>query len=168
MKPKYIWNEDSKLKLLKFFHGNLLNKVATTVKQTTNAENKLKIINELLISAYNQCLKKQTRKSNANRKKQKTKHFDENCYRKRKDLNRLGILMCKFPNNVDIRNTYHNTKKNYRHMLRTNLRLQKERKLQRLHSLGSKVQEKSGKLSNQLPTMYQILTTRKKSQMMTG
>lgn len=64
--------------------------------------------------------------------------FDENCYRKRKELNRLGKLMCKFPNNVDIRNSYHNTKKNYRYMLRTNLRLQKEKKLHKLHDLGTK------------------------------
>ena len=140
MKPKYIWNEDSKHKLLKFFHGsgNLLNKLATTVKQTTNAEDKSKIINDLLISACNQCLQKQTRKSNADRTKLKTTIFDEDCYRKRKELNRLGKLMCKSPNNVDIRNSYHNTKKNYRHMLRKNPRLTKERKLQRLHNLGSK------------------------------
>ena len=45
VKPRYIWNEDSKHKLLKFFHGSLLNKVATTEKQTTNAEDELKIIN---------------------------------------------------------------------------------------------------------------------------
>ena len=121
-------------------------KMATTVKQTTHAEDKLKIINDLLISACNQCLKKQTRKSNANRIKQETKIFDENCYRKKKELNRLGKLMCKSPNNVDIRNSYHNAKKNYRHMLRTNLRSQKERKLERLHSLGSKSTKEKWKI----------------------
>lgn len=33
IRPKYIWNEDSKQNLLKFFHSNLLNNVVTTVKQ---------------------------------------------------------------------------------------------------------------------------------------
>ena len=84
-KPKYIWNEDSKHKLLKFFHGNLLNKMAITVKQTTNAEDKLKIINDLLISACNQCLKKQTRKSNANRIKQKQKFLMKTVTEKEKN-----------------------------------------------------------------------------------
>ena len=56
IKPKYIWNEDSKHNLLNFFHNSLLNTVATTVKQIANPEDKLEIINGLLISACNQCI----------------------------------------------------------------------------------------------------------------
>lgn len=50
--------------------------------------------------------------------------------------------MCKYPNNVHIRNTYHNSKKNYKFMLKKNIRMQKERELKTRYTQWKKYQRK--------------------------
>ena len=65
---------------------------------------------------------------NKNRKRQNNKnnYFDSDCYKKRKELQRLAKLMSSKPNDIHIRNSFHQTKRAYKHMIKTRKRDQKE------------------------------------------
>ena len=134
MKSKYIWSEESKHDILQYFDDRFLDKVSNDLNQMTNAEEKLITIKNLLLAACDKCIRKQNRRPNNNKKRHKSKAFDTNCYNKRKELNRLGKLMLKFPNNTHIRSIYHNTKNNYKYMLKKNIKSIKEKELQKLRS----------------------------------
>ena len=133
---KYIWNDDSKQKLKQYFNDQLLDQARTDINENAKPEQKLITLNDLLIKACNQCLHKQKRSHKNVTKRLKQKAFDINCYNERIELKRLGKLMCKYPNNVHIRNTYHTTKRNYRFMLKKSIQMQKERELKKLDTLG--------------------------------
>ena len=79
------------------------------------------------------CLK--TVNKNMKRQNNKNKYFDSDCYKKRKEQQRLAKLMSSKPNDIHIRNSFCQTKRNYKHMIKTRKRDQKEIKLNQLMNL---------------------------------
>ena len=61
--------------------------------------------------------------------------FSSDCYKKRKELQRLAKLMNSKPNDIHIRNSFYQTKRAYEHMIKTRKRNQKEIKLDQLTNL---------------------------------
>lgn len=53
-------------------------------------------------------------------------------------FNKHDKLMCKYPNNVQIRKTYHNSKINCKFMTKKNIRMQKEKEFKKLDTLGER------------------------------
>ncbi len=69
----------------------------------------------------------------------KGKSFNEDCYKQRPELKKLRSLMCKFPKNAYIRKTHHDTKRNYKSILKKkSVRQQKENQLYKLNNLCDK------------------------------
>ena len=67
---------------------------------------------------------------------EKKEYFDSHCYPKRKELQRLGKLLSKKPNDINIRHSYFQTKKLYKDMIKLKKRTFKENKLKLIGSLG--------------------------------
>ena len=74
---------------------------------------------------------------NKNRKRQniKNNYFDSDCYKKRKELQRLAKLISSKPNDINIRNSFYQTKRTYNHVVKTRKRDQKQIKLNQLTNL---------------------------------
>ena len=69
------------------------------------------------------------------RQNNKNNYFDSDCYKKRKELQRLAKLMSSKPNDIHIRNSFYQTKRNYKPMIKIRKRDQKEIKLNQLMNL---------------------------------
>ena len=94
-------------------------------------------ITNILINVSKNCLKlSKTQKKKKNNNKSK-EYFDSECYLKRKERQRLGRLLSSDPNNISIRNTYFQTKKHCKNMIKLKKRNFKEEKLKLLASIGN-------------------------------
>ena len=114
-----------------------LRKLELDIINNPNVDSNVEAITQFFDTASNNCMT--NCKSNANNKKQrkncKTFLFDSECYRKRTDINRLGKLMVKFPNNPCIRKTYHHNKEEYKHMCKKKQRNRNEKLLRKLENI---------------------------------
>ena len=83
---------------------------------------KVQKVTNLLIQVSNKCLRMVKIKK---KKSRKHEYFDSDCYNKRKELQRLANLLEKNPDNLTIRQSYHQTKR----MIKSKKREHKELKL---------------------------------------
>ena len=72
-------------------------------------------------------------------------YFDSDCYNKRKELQRLANLLEKNPDNLTIRQSYHQTKRLYKIMIKSKKREHKELKLKLIASLKPNEINENGK-----------------------
>ena len=96
--------------------------INTAIEELTN----------VLIDASENC-SKLTKTPKREMQKNKKECFDSECYSKRKGL---GKLLSNNPHDIDIRNTYFQTKKQYKKMIKLKERNFKEEKLKSITSLG--------------------------------
>ena len=83
-------------------------------------------------------------------KKSKNREYcDSNCYNQRKDLQRLANVSEKNPDNLTIRQSYHQTKS----MIKSKKREHRELNLKFIAGLKPNGIKRNGKLSNQLQTL---------------
>ena len=116
------------------------NRLTTTLKSKLSSahstlDEKVAAVTELLTTVSDKCLKS----INKNRKRQnnKNKYFDSDCYKKRKELLTKISKTDEHskPNDIHIRNSFHQTKRTYKHMIKTRKRDQTEIKLNQLMNL---------------------------------
>ena len=69
------------------------------------------------------------------KKSRKHEYFDSDCYNKRKEQQRLANLLEKNPDNLTIRQSYHQTKRLYKSMIKSKKREHKELKCKLIASL---------------------------------
>ena len=94
-------------------------------------------ITNILINVSKNCLKLSKIQKKKKKNNKSKEYFDSECYLKRKELQRLGRLLSSDPNNISIRNTYFQTKKHYKNMIKVKKRNCKEEKLKLLASIGN-------------------------------
>ena len=99
---------------------------------SVHLEEKVHKVTNLLIQVSNKCLRMVKIKKKTSRKHE---YFDSDCYNKRKELQRLENLLEKNPDNRTIRQSYHQTKRLYKSMIKSKKREHKELKLKRIASL---------------------------------
>ena len=83
-------------------------------------------ITNILIDVSKNCLKLNKTQKERKRTTKSKGYFDSECYLKSKELQRLGRLLSSDPNNISIRNTYFQTKKQYKNMIKLKKRNSKE------------------------------------------
>ena len=94
-------------------------------------------ITNILINVSKNCLKLSKTQKKKKKNNKSKEYFDSECYMKRKELQRLGRLLSSDPNNISIRNTYFQTKKHYKNMIKLKKRNFKVEKLKLLASIGN-------------------------------
>ena len=141
---QFKWDSSSKQKINSYLRSHDFTKAITILKQNLESSTSDKLMNtavtditNILINVSKNCLKlskTQKKKKNNNESKE---YFDSECYLKRKELQRLGRLLSSDPNNISIRNTYFQTKKHYKNMIKLKKRNCKEEKLKLLANIGN-------------------------------
>ena len=86
-------------------------------------------LTNVLVNVSRNCLKLNKTQKRKTKSNKNGEYFDYECYLKRKELQRLGRLLSNHPNNINIRNTYFQTKKQYKNMIKLKKRIFKEEKL---------------------------------------
>ena len=141
---QFKWDSNSKQKVNSYLRSHDFTKAIKILKQNLGSPTSDIHMNttatdltNILINVSKNCLKlnktqKRKTKNNKNRE-----YFDYECYLKRKELQRLGRLLSNHPNNINIRNTYFQTKKQYKNMIKSKKRNFKEEKLNLLANLGN-------------------------------
>ena len=117
---QFKWDSNSKQKVNSYLRSHDFTKAIKILKQNLSQLHQTYIymntavtdLTNILVNVSRNCLKlnktqKRKTKSNKNRE-----YFDYECYLKRKELQRLGRLFSNHPNNINIRNTYFQTKNN--------------------------------------------------------
>ena len=99
---------------------------------SVNLEGEVQKVTNLLIKVSNKCLRKVKTKK---KKSKNHEYFDPDCYNKREELQRLANLLEKNPDNLTIRQSYHQTKRPYKSMIKSKKREHKELKLKLIASL---------------------------------
>ena len=145
--PQYKWDNTSMYKVNSYVKSReFLEKVdviQSMLSSTGDVNNDAENINSLLIIVSDRCLKvvkvKKAQKGNK-------EYFDTNCYNKRREVQRLANLVNNSPNNISLRNSYHQTKGMYKLMMlmiKNKRRSYKERKLKQISNLmDSEVKKK--------------------------
>ena len=135
----YEWDINSKQKILKYF--KIYNKPLENLKQNLLSPNKNDSLNlavtdltNILINLSIKCLKFKSRSNEKERKK--NEYFGSDCYSKRKELQRLGKLLSEKPNDIKIRESYFQTKKLYKNMIKLKKGSFKENILKLIGDLG--------------------------------
>ena len=109
VKTKYKWEPTSELRIQNYVNSKEFNRLTTTLKSKLNNANstldeKVAAVTELLTTVSDKCLK--TVNKNMKRQNNKNNYFDSDCYKKRKELQRLAKLMSSKPNDIHIRNSF--------------------------------------------------------------
>ena len=86
---------------------------------SVNLEGKEQKVTNLLIKVSNRCLRKVKTKK---KKSKNHEYFDPDCCNKREELQRLANLLGKNPDNLTIRQSYHQTKRLYKSMIKSSLK----------------------------------------------
>ncbi len=135
-KLRYKWDTASADKIRVYFSENKLHEIKNRIENNEDINEKIRTLNKCFEVASNQCLKSVSKR----RKKHKSKNtkFDTDCYNKRKELSRIGNMLSKNPNNVNLRNTFHKNKREYKRLIKRKQREHKENLLKKLENLGSK------------------------------
>ena len=118
-----------------YLKDDVLLDLKTKIEHRSDINEKVNTLNDFLDKASNNCLMKLKifkDKSGNKKKKIKQKAFDKNCYDKRRNLKRIGELLNKYPNNDNIRKTYHQNKKEYKYLMKNRIREEKEKELRKL------------------------------------
>ena len=77
-------------------------------------------------------------------RKTKRQYFDKECHILRIEVQRLGHLLSKSPNNISLRKSYHQTGRNYQYTLKIKHRRFEEQQLKRIGNLKSCANKKNG------------------------
>ena len=139
VKTKHKWEPTSGLTIRNYVKSKGFNRLTTTLKSKLSSthstlDEKVAAITELLTIVSDKCLK--TVNQSRKRQNNKNNYFDSDCYKKRKELQRLAKLMSSKPNDIHLRNSSYQTKRTYKHMKKkTRKGDQKEIKLNQLMNL---------------------------------
>ena len=138
VKTKYKREPTSGLRIQNYVKSKEFSRLPTTLKSKLSSaystlDEKVTAVTELLTTVSDKCLKT----VNKNRKRQNIlkNYFDSDCYKKRKQPQKLAKLMSSKPNDIHIRNSFYQTKRTYQHMIKTRKRDQKEIKHNQLTNL---------------------------------
>ena len=138
---QFKWNSNSKQKVNSYLRSHDFTKAIKIPKQNLESDIHMNTavtdLTNILVNVSRNCLKlnnTQKRKPKCNKNRE---YFNYECYLKRKELQRLRRLLSNHPNNINIRNTYFQTKKQYKNIIKLKKRNFKEEKLNLLASLGN-------------------------------
>ena len=119
VKTKYKWEPISGLRIQNYVKSiKEFNKLTTTLRSKLSSahstlDEKVAAVTEQLTTVSDKCLK--TVNKNRKRQNNENNYFDSDCYKKRKELQRLAKLMSSKPNNIPndihIGNSFYQTKR---------------------------------------------------------
>ena len=113
---------------------SIIEKLKTERKSRNNINERVEEMTEILIKVSTKCLKITKNRHKSSKPNQK-KHFGTDCYNMRREVRRLAIILSKSPHDTDIRNSYHQIKKQYKQILKVKKRNFKRMALKRLNNL---------------------------------
>ena len=118
VKTKYKWETTSGARIQNYVKSKEFNRLTITLKSKLSSsystlDEKVAAVTELLTTVSDKCLK--TVNKNRKRQNNKNNYFDSDCYKKRKELQRLAKLMSSKPNDIHGNSFYQtNTKKGFK------------------------------------------------------
>ena len=137
--PQYKWKKSLEKDYTERFsqETNKMTKsiISTNNKNISNIDDFLGKIQNAFISAAGIVLKKNFRNKNNLKKCKQQKWYNPNCQQMRKNLNRLGRIITKNPNNHFLRGQYFNLKRRYKATCKKQKRKFERKLLQNLENL---------------------------------
>ena len=138
----FKWDESSDLKVNNYVNSvefkemtkSIIEKLKTESISRNSIDKRVEELTEILIKVSTKCLKITKNRHKSSKPNQK-KYFDIDCHNMRREVRRLAIILSKSPHDIDIRNSYHQTKKQHKQILKVKKRNFKEMTLKRLNNL---------------------------------